>query len=132
VHLFRIFGVSIALSLTVPAFAQIPDYVSQWQAIPENPSMQTVCSTSLRYASALTALRNRGANLASLLRWAEQESERSAQDSPADPLLPIGTQLMLTKLIQQSYLAVPLYSQIAGGFPQWVYKSCLKGKPVDQ
>jgi hypothetical protein len=106
--------------------------IQNWEMLPEDPGMREVCSTSLRYSTAIVNLRDQGAKLAALLRWAEQEAERSAADLPSEPLFPIGTMLILTRLIQQSYLAAPIYQQIRGGFSQYAYRSCLKGRPIDQ
>jgi hypothetical protein len=115
------------IGLNVSALAQS---LNDWQSLPEDPSMREVCANTLRYSTAITNQRNQGATLATLLRWAEQEAERSAADLPSEPLMPIGTMLIVTKLIQQSYLAAPIYQQIKGGFPQFAYRSCLKGKPI--
>jgi hypothetical protein len=115
------------IGLNVSAVAQS---LNDWQSLPEDPSMREVCANTLRYSTAITNQRNQGATLATLLRWAEQEAERSAADLPSEPLMPIGTMLIVTKLIQQSYLAAPIYQQIKGGFPQFAYRSCLKGKPL--
>jgi hypothetical protein len=106
--------------------------IQDWESLPENSSMREVCSTTLRYSTAIANLQNQGAGLPALLRWAEQEAERSAADLPTEPLLPIGTMLILTKLIQASYLDALVYQQIRGGFPQFAYRSCLKGRPIDQ
>jgi hypothetical protein len=116
--------------MTVAQAQSLDSSMRTWESLPENPDMRDVCSTTLRYSTAITNLRNQGAALPKLLRWAEQEAERSAADLPSEPLLPIGTMLMLTKLIQQSYFAGPIYQQVKGGFPQYAYRSCLKGKPI--
>jgi hypothetical protein len=115
------------IGLNVSALAQS---LNDWQSLPEDPGMREVCANTLRYSTAITNMRNQGAPLGTILRWAEQEAERSAADLPSEPLMPIGTMLIVTKLIQQSYLAAPIYQQIKGGFPQFAYRSCLKGKPL--
>lgn len=131
----RHFAIILAtiIGLNVAARAQsLNESLQDWQALPEDPGMREVCSNTLRYSTSIANLRNQGATLAVLLRWGEQEAERSANDLPSEPLLPIGTLLIVTKLIQQSYLAAPIYQQIRGGFPQYAYRSCLKGQPIDQ
>lgn len=45
-------------------------------------------------------------------------------------MIQLGTNLELMHLIQRAYYDVPIYNMIPGGFPQWVYRSCLKGKPL--
>jgi hypothetical protein len=100
----------------------------EWAAIPEDPAMRPYCENSLKYSSNIAAMKMQGASLAILLRWAEQVSEKVGTEFPADPLLPIGTDLVIIRLIQRSYLDEQIYRRIPGGFPQWVYRSCLKGK----
>jgi hypothetical protein len=105
----------------------------QWQSLPEEPAMREACSNELLYGHAIDDARLRGATLASLLRWAEQEAERSASQAPPNtPLFPIGTDLMLTKLIQASYLDEPIYKLIPGGFAQFAFRSCLKEHSIDR
>jgi hypothetical protein len=132
---FHIIAAALFSCLTIPmlALAQSSDpAIRNWESLPENPGMREVCSSTLRYSTAIANLRNQGSQLSGLLRWAEQEAERSAAELPSEPLLPIGTMLSLTRLIQESYLAGPIYQQIRGGFPQYAYRSCLKGKPIDR
>lgn len=115
--------------------AQAPstdELIQEWQNMPEDLAMREVCASELRYATEIATREAHGASLAMLLRWAEQESERSAADLPSLPIYPIGTELMLTKLIQQSYVSRFIYQKIAGGFPQWAYRSCLKGHSIDK
>ena len=104
--------------------------LAEWEALPEKPALRDVCFTSLRYANAIQGLKNRGATVVSLIQWSAEEAVKSANDLPSEPLFPIGVQLTLTRLIQVSYLSRPIYENVAGGFPQWVYRSCLKGRPV--
>lgn len=104
----------------------------EWLALPEDASMEQACSNELKYGNAISDARANGATLAALLRWAEQEAEKSASLAPDTPLFPIGTDLMLTKLIQASYLDTPIYKLVPGGFPQFAYRSCLKGRSVDR
>jgi hypothetical protein len=132
---FKIIAAVLFSCLTLPilALAQSSDpAIRNWESLPENPGLREVCSNTLRYSTAIANLRNQGTQLSGLLRWAEQEAERSAADLPSEPLLPIGTMLVLTKLIQAAYLDAPIYQQIRGGFSQFAYRSCLKGKPIDQ
>ncbi|MEI9914662.1 MAG: hypothetical protein WDN29_01280 [Methylovirgula sp.] len=103
-----------------------------WLALPENPDLQQACSTTLRYSSTIDMMKAHGASLSQLLRWAERESERSATDAPSEPLFPIGTILILSRLIQESYIDAPILQSVALSFPQFAYRSCLKGKPIDQ
>jgi hypothetical protein len=103
----------------------------EWEALPEDPNMREACSNQLRYSTKIAALKSGGATLATIMRWAEQESERSGAALPSEPLLPIGTQMILIKLIREAYIDAPVYEKVAGGFPQWVYRSCLKGRPID-
>jgi hypothetical protein len=129
----KIIAAVLYFSLATGVQAQSLDSAMRtWEALPENPAMREVCSTTLRYSTAIANLRNQGATLPKLLRWAEQEAERSAADLPSEPLLPIGTMLILTTLIRESYLGASVYQQIKGGFPQFAYRSCLKGKPIDR
>jgi peptidoglycan hydrolase-like protein with peptidoglycan-binding domain/uncharacterized protein YecT (DUF1311 family) len=99
-----------------------------WKALPEDPNLREVCADTLRWSTKITALKNEGATPTQMLHWAEQESERSAVD---DPVMPLGTQLMLIEFIQQALFNVPTYEQIPGGFPQFAYRSCLKNHPID-
>jgi hypothetical protein len=122
---------SLLIGLTVSALAQsLNEALQNWQSLPEDPGMREVCANTLRYSTSITTMRNQGASLATILRWAEQEAERSAADLPSEPLMPLGTMLIVTKLLQQSYLTAPIYQQVKGGFPQFAYRSCLKGKPL--
>lgn len=75
-------------------------------------------------------MRKQGASLGAILRWAAQESELSATKAPQEPLLPIGTNLIIIKLIQYSYTGEPIYRLVKGGFPQFAYLSCLKGQDI--
>lgn len=111
--------------------ASSDDPISAWEMLPEDPNLRETCSGTLSYATKIAALKNSEASLAPILRWAEQESERSAAYRPSDPLFPISTQLILINLIDQAYLATSVYKKIVGGFPQWAYRSCLKGQPID-
>lgn len=129
---FAAIATAILLALSSPRVQASDEALQRWEALPENPDMREVCAYALRYATAITNLRNQGAPLAALLRWAEQEAERSAADLPSEPLFPIGTMLILIKLIHYSYLGAPTYEQVGGGFPQFAYRSCLKGKPIDR
>jgi hypothetical protein len=132
----RLFAAALLLaSMSIVTEAQSLDRAMQiWESLPEDrsPSGLELCAYSLRYGTAITNLRKQGASLGTLLRWAEKEAERSAADLPSEPLLPLGTMLTLTKMIQQSLLNSEAYEQIKGGFPQFAYRSCLKGKPIDE
>jgi hypothetical protein len=90
--------------------------MENWKALPEDPGLRELCANTLRYSTKIAALKDEGSTPTQMLRWAEQESEESEVD---DPLLPLGTQLMLIKLIQQALLNGPTYEQIPGGFPQY-------------
>ncbi len=132
---FKIIPAVLLACLTLPVLvlAQTSDpAIRNWESLPENLDMREVCANTLRYSNAIANLRNQATPLSGLLRWVEQEAERSAAELPSEPLLPIGTMLVLTKLVRASYLAAPIYQQIRGGFPQFAYRSCLKGKPIDQ
>ncbi len=119
------------VSLAAIARAQgLESALAGWEALPEDPTAREYCSNTLRYSTTITDLRNQGASLAKLLRWAEQEAERSAADIPSEELLPIGTMLSIIVLIRQSYQAPMIYQHIDGGFPQYAYRSCLKGRPL--
>jgi hypothetical protein len=126
-------GLSILLLLASLAKSAAADQgVRDWEALPEDPAMREVCSTDLKYSTEIEMLEARGATIVPLLRWAEQQSEITAKNDPSDQVMPIGTELVLMHLIQRSIFDRPIYSQIRGGFPQWIYRSCLKGKPIDQ
>jgi hypothetical protein len=144
----RSFGISFAATISVcgasgawaqqtlsreelmrPA-ASLDQLMKEWEMLPENPDMREVCSNTLRYSAKVAALKNGGATLATILRWAEQESERTT--SPTEPLLPLGTQMVLLKLILQAYSSGQAYAKVVGGFPQWAYRSCLKGRSIDR
>jgi hypothetical protein len=121
----------VGLSLSTVARAQsLESALASWEAVPEDLTAREYCSNTLRYSTTITNLRNQGASLTTLLRWAEQESERSAAEMPSEELLPIGTMLSLIVLIRQSYQAPTIYQHIKGGFPQYAYRSCLKGRPL--
>jgi hypothetical protein len=114
------------------ASAQIPsldEQVQQWQQMPENPAMRDVCANDLRWSTEIANRKNHGATVVMLLRWAEQESENVAKQT-TDQLMPIGAEMILMNYIQRSFLDKEIYSKISGGFPQWAYRSCLKGKPL--
>ena len=110
----------------------LDNQLGDWNALPEDPAMQQACSNELSYGSAIADARSKGATTVMLLRRAEQESKKTATQVPTDPVLPVGTELILMKLIQHSIWDVPIYSKIPGGFPQWAYRSCLKGRSLDQ
>jgi len=132
------------------ALAQSSDpAIQNWESLPEDPGMREICSNTLRYSTAITNLRNQGASISGLLRWAQQQAERSAANVSRDTLasiptaspedmrarFQIATMLILTKLIDAAYLDVldpSVYKQVKGGFPQYAYRSCLKGKPIGQ
>jgi hypothetical protein len=123
-------GVLIA-SLASAQITGGPDQaLREWELLPEKPAMREVCARTLEYATKIAVLKNGGVAPIAAIRWATKESERVAAALPNDPLLPIGTQLNLISLIRNAYLAEPIYQQIAGGFPQWAYRSCLKSRPI--
>jgi hypothetical protein len=128
-------GLILLAGLVSPALAQSDNSLSsqmrEWESRPENPSLREMCSTSQSYATSLVNMKKQGSSVSMLLRWGEQEAERSATQLPSEPLLPVGTMMMITKQIQLLYTAAPIYNSVRGGFPQWVYRSCLKGQRVD-
>jgi hypothetical protein len=108
-----------------------------WEAVPEDPGMRTVCSTELRYATTISAILAASkskppgvSTVVALLRGAEHEAEQTASEVPTDPLLAVGTEVMWMNLISHAWWDGPIYQQIPGGFPQWAFRSCLKGKSL--
>ncbi|WP_213285929.1 hypothetical protein [Bradyrhizobium sp. sGM-13] len=121
------------LALATAAHAQdsLLAQIRAWDTIPEQPSLKMMCSNSLRYPTTLADLRKRNATVVAMMRWGQQEAERTAAELPSETLLPVGTQLGILTLIRRIHFDAPIYEQIPGGFPQWTYRSCLKGKPLN-
>ena len=107
------------------------DQLAQWIRKPEDPGMRDPCLPSLRSASALADLKAHGASSVEMMRWAEREAERLSAKWPNDPSIPVGMNEVLLHLIRRSQFDQPIYEKIPGGFPQWVFRSCLKGRPLD-
>jgi invasion protein IalB len=126
----------LAVSLASMAQAQpapsLDQLMQKWNAEPEDPAMREVCSNNLKYSTEIMQARAKGATVAMLLRWAEKEAEKTTEQVPNEPLIAVGTEMVLMRLIQRSYLDAPIYSKVPGGFPQWAYRSCLKGHSLDQ
>jgi hypothetical protein len=63
---------------------------------------------------------------------AMRHTEKGAGLDP-DPmsLYPLGVQATLIKLIEVA-IVKDVYESVPGGFPQFAYRSCLKGKPLDE
>jgi hypothetical protein len=102
-----------------------------WDLLSENPDLKPMCAETLRRATALADLQQRNSTVVMMMRWGQQEAERVAPQLPSERLLPVGIQLSILKLIQNLEFGRPIYARIQGGFPQWAYRSCLKGKPID-
>ena len=133
----RFFKPTLLALTCIPFFGQVyaqsdlDRQLADWDAIPVRQDLEVYCSRSLKYAESIIALKNKDQNILPALRWAEAEAEREAPMVPSEPMMAIGTMRILLNLIQRSYADQPIYSKISGGFPQWVHKSCLKGKSLN-
>lgn len=67
---------------------RVPDQLSdpqrdpayeQWLSLPEKSELKEACSNDLKYSNEIVSLKAGGANIAALLRWAEQESSALAR-----------------------------------------------------
>ena len=121
---------ALLFSTVVLAQGNLSDLLRDWEAMPEKPALKTVCDSTLRSATALADLKHRNATVIMMMRWGQQEAERIASQLSSEPLLPVGVQLSILKLIQKLESGKPIYARIQGGFPQWAYRSCLKGQPI--
>jgi hypothetical protein len=70
----------------------------------------------------------KGATPVQMMRWGEGEAEKFVNED--EPLTPIVVQAHLIAFIYAAILLEGEYNQIPGGFPDYAYWSCLKGKPI--
>ncbi|WP_375783034.1 hypothetical protein ACE10Z_24350 [Bradyrhizobium sp. Pha-3] len=107
----------------------------EWSAKPELPSLQAACASSLRYANGLADLSAKGATINAMLQWGVQEAARTAASAvgktPDPDMIALGAMMRITKQIQVLRSSQSIYRLVRGGFPQWIYRSCLKDDPVD-
>jgi hypothetical protein len=108
----------------------LDQHLQEWERTPEDPSMKEYCVNDLQFAKEISAREAKGASVVMLLRWAEQESEKSISETPSDPTIGIGTEMILMKYLQRSYFDKPIYSTMRGGFVHWIYHSCMIGRPL--
>jgi hypothetical protein len=129
--IIRTLALIAALAL-VPGLSAIPGHaediaMQNWEALPEDPGLAPYCVLDQKWSIAIAALKANGATPVQMMRWAEGEAEKLGGE---DPLLPLGAQAKLIAMIQSVIFLEEVYSQIPGGFPQYAYRSCLKGKPI--
>jgi hypothetical protein len=116
-----------------PDYAQPPsltDQIAAWQALPEDPAMRQVCMHDLTYATNISALLAKHASIAEIMQWESQEIAQETKQYPImDPMdIMVGAETAMNALITHDRFDGPIYQHIPGGFPQWSYRSCLRGR----
>jgi hypothetical protein len=127
--------IAIAAAAALASFpARSSDAMQTWNDLPEHQTSDWIeeCTPHLKWATSIASLLAKGATPVQMLRWAEGEAEKGASLDP-DPrsLYPLGVQTTLIKLIEVA-IVKDVYESVPGGFPQFAYRSCLKGKPLDE
>jgi hypothetical protein len=117
-----------------PASAQpIDPALEGWMRLPENPAMREACMPDLLYGTSIISMFNRHATAIEVLRWQEREAEKTVTENPTMDAFDagIGSLMTMTTLITHARFDGQIYNDIPGGFPQWAYRSCLKGKSLE-
>ncbi len=94
--------------------------------------MRQVCMHYLTYAISINALLAKHAGGAEIMQWENQEIAQEMKQYPTmDPMdIMVGGQMIMNALITHARYDASIYQHIPGGFPQWSYRSCLKGREL--
>lgn len=94
--------------------------------------MQVICMHYLTYATSIGALLAKHASTAEIMQWEGREIGQEIKQYPTvDPMdIKVGGEMIMNALITHARYDAPIYQHIPGGFPQWSYRSCLKGREL--
>jgi hypothetical protein len=127
-----LFASSIAMVVAIgTAHAEDPA-MQNWEALPEDPGLAPYCVLDKKFSAALAALKAKGATPTQMMRWGETEAEKYEAENPENPLLPLGAQAKIIEMILTLEALGEYPSEGYPGFPEFAYRSCLKGKPIGQ